>query len=91
MNMSIPHSCCHFKDNSEDPISEFCKGSKYGDHLYSKGCAKFQRYKAWKGAIADDKEEEKEEASNITMVTIIRTAGYFIQVKNSSKLNFHLI
>ncbi|XP_044754206.1 23 kDa integral membrane protein-like [Coccinella septempunctata] len=84
MNRSIPQSCCHFKDNSSDPISEFCKGSNYGEYVYSKGCAKFQKYEAWKGSIASPSgsavEGPPDEASNITMVTIIRTAGYFIQL-----------
>ncbi|XP_045473783.1 leukocyte surface antigen CD53-like [Harmonia axyridis] len=79
INRSIPQSCCHFKDNSSDPISEFCRGSSYGDYVYTNGCAKLQKYRAWRGSIKDD-DDNKDEASNITMVTIIRTAGYFIQL-----------
>ncbi|KAL3269808.1 hypothetical protein HHI36_008867 [Cryptolaemus montrouzieri] len=79
-NQNIPFSCCHSQDNSSDPILERCRESGYGDYVYEKGCFKLRDYPVWKGSIDDKEENESEGASNVTMVTIIRTAGYFIQL-----------
>ncbi|KAL3269810.1 hypothetical protein HHI36_008868 [Cryptolaemus montrouzieri] len=76
-NLKIPYSCCHLQDNSSDPVLELCRESVHGDYVYMKGCPQLKEYPAWKGAIAGNDSDDK--PTNVTMVTIIRTAGYFIQ------------